>query len=38
MAEFYRIEEEIDRLSHNEQVDQLLDDMIRQRQIVPEWN
>lgn len=38
MAEFYRIEEEIEILSHNERVDQLLDDMIRQRQSVPEWN
>lgn len=38
MAEFYRIEEEIEILSHNERVDQLQDDMIRQRQSVPEWN
>ncbi len=38
MAAFYRVQEEIERLSHNEELDALEDEMIRLRQLVPEWN
>ncbi|MBQ2954062.1 MAG: zf-HC2 domain-containing protein [Clostridia bacterium] len=38
MAEFYRVQEEIEALYHNEELDALEEDMIRLRQLVPEWN
>ena len=38
MAAFYRIEEEIERFYRNDELDILEDEMIRLRQLVPEWN
>lgn len=38
MAAFYRIEEEIERFYRNDELDMLEEELIRLRQLVPEWN